>query len=143
MEPEGSCYPVHNGPPMVRIFSQKHPVHSNIILLSTPLSSEWSLQVFRRTFCTHLSVPCVLHDPPTSSTLTLSPYSMKRVSYEAPHCADLSSFPSLPPSYYLQHPAFNHPHSMIFFLSTREQVSHTYKTTVKIIVLYILIFLSF
>jgi hypothetical protein len=48
-------------------------------------------------------------------------------------------FIPLRPKYSPKHPVFKYPQSM-FSLKVRDQVSHPYKTTGKIIVLYILIF---
>jgi hypothetical protein len=50
-----------------------------------------------------------------------------------------SHFISLRSKYSPQHPVLNHPQSVFF--NVRDQVSHPYRTTGKIIVLYILIFM--
>jgi len=68
---------------------------------------------------------------------------VKLTSYEAPHYAVFSSLPSLPPSYvkiYSSTPC-SQTLSVYVLPLVRQGVSHPYKTTGKIIVLYILIFM--
>jgi hypothetical protein len=68
---------------------------------------------------------------------------MERTSYEAPHYAIFSSLPSLPPSkvrIFSLTTCSQTPSILCFSLSVRDQVSHPYKTTGKIMGLYILIF---
>jgi hypothetical protein len=63
--------------------------------------------------------------------------------YEVPHCATSSILPPpqipLRSKYSSQNPVLKHPQSVLF-LSVRDQVSHPYKTTGRIMVLYILTF---
>jgi hypothetical protein len=73
MEPEGSWQPATgpcSGPDeLVHIFPPYFSkIHSNIIFLSMPSSSEWSLQVVQLKFYMNFSsLPCVVHALPTSS----------------------------------------------------------------------------
>jgi hypothetical protein len=67
---------------------------------------------------------------------------VKHTSYEAPHFAPFSNFPYfLPPrsKYFPQQPVSN-TLNLCSSLSVRDQVSHPYKITGKIMVMYILIF---
>jgi hypothetical protein len=76
----------------------------------------------------------------TGKTLTL-PLPLISTSYKAPHYVVISFlllFPLCPRSKYFQHFVCKHPQS-VFFPYSENQVSHSYRTTCKIIVLYILI----
>jgi len=67
---------------------------------------------------------------------------LKHTSYEAPHYVIFSSIPPLPPLGPNNHLGilFSNTPNLCSSLSVRDQVSHPYKTTGKITVLYILIF---
>jgi hypothetical protein len=69
----------------------------------------------------------------------------KSTNYEAPHYAVPSNLPSLPflrSKYPPQHHVVK-PDSLCFSLNVRDQVSHPYRTTKNIIVLYLVIFMFF
>jgi hypothetical protein len=60
--------------------------------------------------------------------------------YEAPHCATFSILPYFIPlksKYSPQHPVLKHPQTPLI---VRDQVSDPYKTTGRIVLLYILTF---
>jgi hypothetical protein len=89
----------------------------------------------------HFSSPLfMLHALPISSSLTWS-FLGKNTSYEAPHYAVFSNLLSLHPSLVqiFSAPCSETP-SVYYFLNVRDQVSHPYRMTGKIIVSYILIF---
>jgi hypothetical protein len=86
------------------------------------------------TLTRYSSLLFVLHAPPISSSSTWSfqLYLAKSTSYEAS---------TLLSKYSTQHPLLKHPQSM--FLNVRDQVSQTYRTTSKVIALYVLMFIFF
>jgi hypothetical protein len=143
---------VHNRPPPVPILSQLNPfhtppanlpkTHSNPILPPMPRSSEWSLSfgIFHQNV--HFSLlPHAFHvpRPPYSNWLDLPNdiwgwvQIMKLLTVLTPPFS--CYFIPLMSKYSSQNPVLNHPQSMPF-LGVRDQVSHPYKTTGRITVLY-------
>jgi hypothetical protein len=124
-------YHVHKSPPLDSALNQINPVHLlpsyfsktrfNMFFPCTPMSA---LQVFWLNFWMHFSsVSCMLHDPHISG-------------YEASHCA---IFCRLSPNILLGN-MFSCTPNIFSSLNEWDQVSHPYKTTCKIIFLYILVF---
>jgi hypothetical protein len=89
--------------------------------------------------------PYVSHAQPISFVSILSPaqYWVRSTDHLAPHYA-VSSFPPITSSFLgqniLLNTIFSNTFSFLSFLNVSDQVSHPYKTTGKIIVLYIIIF---
>ena len=124
--------------------SKSHQIHLNITLQSRPVSSQWSL---------YLSFPN--QNPPYASSLPirttcpthliLLDFITRTISdHEAPHYAVfstpfLTSF-LLGPNVLLN-TLFSRILSLLSSLSVSDQVSHPHKTTGKVTVLYIFIFL--
>ena len=94
--------------------------------------------------CIHLYPPYVLHSPPISFFSILSPdwFLVRSADHKAPNYVVFST-PLLPrPSskYTPQHPILSNPQpSVSSSLNMKDQVSHPYKGTGKINVMYILI----
>jgi hypothetical protein len=137
-------YHIHKCPPSVHTLSQLNPdhtprshflkIHLNIILLSAPRSPQWSLSLrFPHQNPVHAS-PLPHTCPPISFFLILSlaQYWVSSTDHRVPHYIVSSSL--LGPNILLNTLSL---HSS---LNVSNQVSHPYKTTGKIIVLYILIF---
>jgi hypothetical protein len=95
----------------------------------------------------HSSSPyaCYVPSPSHPPCLDYSNCSWWRVCYEVPHYAVFSNFISVHlPSVQISSSAlFSNTLGSCFFLNVRDEVSHPYKTTGKIIVLHILIFTFF
>ena len=104
------------------------------------------LQVSPPKPCIHLSSHTYgLHDPPTSFFSILSPekYWMKSTDHSAPHYIISSHYPVTSPLLapnILLSTLFSDIFSLGSSLNVSDQVSNPYKTTGKIIVMYILIF---
>jgi hypothetical protein len=130
-------YLIHNFPPPVFILSQPNPFHTphptfwrSIIILYSHLRLGVPGDLFPSGFPTKilympLSSPSALHAPPISLFSILSPeqYWVRSTDNEAPH-----------------YEVFSTPCYLRSSLNVSDQVSHPYKTTGKIIILYILIF---
>jgi hypothetical protein len=89
-----------------------------------------------------LAFTCCIPSPSHSSSCDTQIMILRSTNHEALHYALFSSLLLLPSSlaeYLLKHPVLEHPQHA-FSLNVRDQVSHPYKTTGKIIVLYILTF---
>jgi len=150
-------YRIHMCPPTVPILSQLDPAHTltfhfwktslNIILPCTPGSSKWPLSVrfpHQNPVCTSLLphtryMPCPSH----SYFITRTVLSEEYRSLSSSLCGFLHS----PVTSFLLGPnillgtLFSHLLSLHPSLNISNQVSHPWKITGKIIVLYILIFL--
>jgi hypothetical protein len=136
---------------LIPILSQTNPVHAtiSILILSTHLYLGLFLLVFPPiTYMHSSSAPFVLHDLPISSSLIdHSNYIWWRVKVKVMNLPTMQPSPtschfiSLWSKYSPQHPVLKH--SLCFSYNVRDQVSHPYRTTGKIIVLYtyILIFM--
>jgi len=140
-------YCVHKCLPLVYILSQMKlvhiltpyfsQIHFNIILPSMPSSSKWLLQVFPPTLCIHLLyLSCMLHDPAVITLIILGEeYKLWNSS--------LHSFlhPSVTSSLLGQNiflsTLFTSVLKLHLSLNVRDKVSQAYKTTGKIILLYI------
>ena len=151
-------YCIHNCPPPVPILSQLDPAHTptsyflkihlNIILPSMPGSPKWSLSLrfpHQNTVYASPFPPYVLHAPPISFFSILSPEKqwVRSTDNSAPHYALFFHSPvnlSLLGPNILLSTLFSNTLSLCSSLNVSDQVSHSYKTTGKIIVLYILIF---
>jgi hypothetical protein len=102
--------------------------------------------LFPSEFCIHFSSsPCMLHALPISSSLIYDPNNIWRrvqimelfiVQFSRASCHFIPLRSKHSPKY----PLLKRRQS-VFFLNMRDQVSHSYKTVGKIIVLYILIFM--
>ena len=150
-------YGTHKRPPPVSILGQPNPVHiptsylleihPNIIHPSTPRSPQWSLSFrfpYQKPVHTSPLPPYAPHAQPISFFSILSPaqYWVRSTNHLAPRYA-ISSIPPLPrPSCtnILLNTMFSNTLSFLSSRNVNDQVSHPYKTTGKIIVLYILIF---
>jgi hypothetical protein len=66
---------------------------------------------------------------------------VRSTGYEAPHYAIFSTLLSLHPSSILLSTLFSNTLSLCSSFNVRDQVSHPYRTTGKIVLLYILIFM--
>ena len=149
MEPEGSL-PHHKFPPPVHILSQINPVHAspshflkiqfNIILPSTPRSSNWSFSfIFRHQnpLCTSplpMLAACRAH-PVFHDLITQKIFIEQYKSL----CSFLHSFVTLSllgPNILLN-TIFSNNFSLRSSLNVSDQDSHPYTKTVKSIVLYI------
>ena len=148
----------HKCPPPVRVLSQLHPVrttpsnvlkiHLNIILPSMSWSPQWplSLRLSPPTPCAHLYPPPIRVTCPahlnrldfTTRTILVKEYrsfsSSLRTFLHSPVTSSL-----LGPNTFLN-TLFSNTLSLPFSLNVSDQVSHPYKSTGKIIVLYVLIF---
>ena len=150
-------YRTHKRPPPVHILGQPNPVHiptshlleihSNIIHPSTPRSPQWSLYLRfpPKTLYAPLSSPirttCPAHlillDFITRTVLGEEYRSFSSSLCNLLHSPVTSSF--LGPNILLN-TLFSNTLSFLSSLNVSDHVSHPYKTTGKIIVLYILIF---
>ena len=117
----------------------------NATHLSTSGSSNCSVSIrllhWNDVFLSLLSFTCCMTWPSHSSCDTQIMF-VRSTNHEALHYALFSSLLLLPFSlteYFLKHPVLEHPQHT-FSLNVRDQVSHPYNTTGKIIVLYILAF---
>jgi hypothetical protein len=139
-------YHVHKSPPRFLILNQTNLVHSTQsyfskihLVLSSHLRLGLPSGLFPCGFSAKilyvfLFAPCVLHALPISFSLTwsLQLYLAKSTSYEARHYAAFSLFgPNI-----LLSTLFPNTFSLRSSLNVRDPVTHPYKTTGKIIVLY-------
>jgi len=150
-------YRIHKCPTPVPIMSQLDPVHVTIshflkihvnsISLSAPGFSKWSLSLSfphqNPVYTTPLPHTRYMSRPSHSSRI----YNPNKIGwavqiikllimyFSQPNCYLVS----LSPRYAPQHPILKHPQRLRSSLNVSDQVSHPYKTTGKIIVLYILI----
>ena len=99
-------------------------------------------QVFPPKPCTHLShPPYALHAPPNSFfILSRAEYWVRSTDYSAPHVIFSTPVTSSLLGPNILNNLFSNILSLRFSFNVSDQVSHSYKTTGKIIVLYILIF---
>ena len=155
------CSETHNHlpphPPPVPIMSQLDPfyapsshflkIHLNIILPSMPGSSKWFsfTQISLQKHCAHLSSPhmCYMSRSSHSSRFDHPDnvgWGVQFIKFLIMYFSPITCYPvSLRPKY-SQHPVLKHPQPT-FLPQCQRPVSHPYKTTWKIIVLYILIFI--
>ena len=149
-------YRTHNRPLPISILGPPNPfhiptshlldIHPNIIHLSTPRPSQWSLSLqlphqdpIRPPLLTHTRhMPC-----PSHSSRSPAQYWVRRTDHLAPRYA-VSSIPPVTSSLLgLNIPLntiFSNTLSFLSSLNVSNQALHPYKTTGNIIVLYILIF---
>jgi len=122
-------------------------IHFNIILPCKPVSSKWSLSLrFQHQHLVYTSVlPHRCHMPHPTHSRFYHPNNIgwevqiiKLLVYSFLHSTVTSSH--LGPAF-SQHPVLKHFHP-VFLPKVRDQVSHQYKTTGKIIVLCILVLVS-
>jgi hypothetical protein len=120
--------------------------HFNIIFSSAPLSCEWSLSLRSpHQNPVYTSPPYMLHVPPISFFLFDHPNDIwwKVQTIKLLVCSllcPLDTLSLLSPNIFLS-TLFSISLSLRSYLSVRVQVSHSYKTTGKIIFLYILVFI--
>jgi hypothetical protein len=122
-------------------------IHSDTIIPSTPSSSKWSLSFrFSHLNSVHfplLSYACHVPCPPHSPWLYLPNnnwgwvQNMKLLTVQLP---PFSSYFNLFGPNILLRTLFSNTFSLCSSLNVRDQISHPYKTTGRIIVLYILTF---
>jgi hypothetical protein len=143
-------YRIHNCPPPVPILSQLDPVHTptshllkihlNIIPPFTPVLPSRSFpQVSPSNNCIRFSSPPYARHVPSISFFSILPpaqYWVRNTDHSAPHYVTFS-IPLGPNT--LLNTLFSNTLSLRSSLNVSDQVSHPYKTTGKIIVLYILI----
>jgi len=116
-------------------------IHLNIFLPSTPGSPKWSLSLrppLPKTLYT-CDLPRTRYVPRPSYSRFLLPEQYWVSNTD--HAALIMQLPPIPcllvphrPKYFPQHPLLRHPQPA--FLSVSDQVSHPYRTTGRVIVLY-------
>ena len=147
-------YRTHKRPPPVPILGQPNPVHiptshlleihPNIIHPSAPRPPQWSLSLRlpTKTLYAPSPHPYAPHAQPIWFFSILSPaqYWVRSTNHLAPRYAISSITSSLLGPNILLNTMFSNTLSFLSSLNVSDQASHPYKTTGKIIVLYILIF---
>ena len=150
-------YRIHKCPPPVPILSQLDPVptptshflkiHLNIILPSTPGSPKWSLSGFPHHIPVYVSplphTSYILRPSHFLDFITRTKFVQQYKSLSSWLCSFLHSpviSPLLDPNILLS-TLFSNTLNLGSYLNVSDQVSHPYKTTGKIIVQYILIFI--
>ena len=148
-------YRSHKCPPHVPFLNQLDPVHTptphflkihlNIILPSTPGSPQWSLSLRFPTKTPYMPLPHTCWMPrPSHSSPFFHPRNIGRgvhiMNFSLRSSLHSPATSSLVGSNILLNTIFSNTLSFLSSLNVSDQVSHPYKTTGKIMVLYILIF---